>query len=156
MESCMSRLSIVSFMLAIVGLAGFGFGLSRTGEAPAPGSNEVSQDEPSRLTVLWTSGDPDVAHRVGLMYSGAAKRAGWFDEVHLIVWGPSQRLLAADKDIQAAVQKMKDSGVKVEACIACASSYGLVERIRELGYEVKPMGPPLTEALKRGDKVLTF
>lgn len=156
MESCMSRLSIVSIMLAVVGLAGFGFGLSRSNEATAPESNAAAQDEPSRLTVLWTSGDPDVAHRVGLMYSGAAQRAGWFDEVHLIVWGPSQRLLAADKDIQAAVQKMKDSGVKVEACIACANSYGLVERIRELGYEVKPMGPPLTEALKRGDKVLTF
>lgn len=152
MTACMSRLSFFAAALVLVTLVGFSFGVSRTADA----SNAAAQDEPSRLTVLWTSGDPDVAHRVGLMYSGAAQRAGWFDEVHLIVWGPSQRLLAADKDIQAAVQKMKDSGVKVEACIACANSYGLVERIRELGYEVKPMGPPLTEALKRGDKVLTF
>ncbi len=156
MPICPTRCSLISAAMFIVAVGGFTLGQARSSESPALPANAIAQDEPSRLTVLWTSGDPDVAHRVGLMYSGAAQRAGWFDEVHLIVWGPSQRLLAADKDIQAAVQRMKDSGVKVEACIACANSYGLTERIRELGYEVKPMGPPLTEALKRGDKVLTF
>ena len=39
----------------------------------------------NKLVVLWTSGDPDVAHRVCLMYAHAAKKNGWFDEVTLII-----------------------------------------------------------------------
>jgi hypothetical protein len=110
-----------------------------------------------KLMVVWTSADPDVADKVCLMYTHAAKKYGWFAEVHLVVWGPSQRLLVGDPAIQAKVRAMHDDGVVVEACIACASKLGLVDQIRELGYEVKGMGVPLTEALKDpGTEVLTF
>ncbi len=110
----------------------------------------------SRLAVVWNSGDPEVAHRVCLMYTHAAATQGWFDEVRLIVWGPSARLLAADKDVQAKVRSMMDDGVNVQACIVCADSYGVTEQLRGLGIEVKPMGRPLSDALKSDAKVLAF
>jgi len=110
----------------------------------------------SKLAVLWTSGDPDVAHRVAFMYTHTAKKAGWFDEVTLIIWGPSQRLLIGDKDLQAKVKAMQDDGVLVEACIACAMSYGIVEQLKALDISVRPMGQPLTEYLKSDWKILTF
>ena len=106
---------------------------------------------------MWTSADPDVAEKVCLMYTHAAKNYGWFAEVHLVVWGPSQRLLVGDPAIQAKVKAMQEDGVVVEACVACATKLGLVDQIKALGYEVKGMGRPLTEALKDGGtEVLTF
>jgi hypothetical protein len=114
--------------------------------------DEISEE----LVVLWTSGDPDVAHRVCFMYTHNAKKQGWFADVTLIVWGPSQRLLVADKDIQKAVLDMKEDGVAVQACIACAESFGIVEDIEALGIEVKPMGVPLTRFLQDDAKVVTF
>jgi len=110
----------------------------------------------SRLAVVWTSADPDVAHRVCLMYTHAARKAKWFDEVRLIVWGPSARLLAGDKDLQAKVKTMMADGVIVQACIVCADSYGVTGTLRDLGIEVKAMGQPLTQMLKDGCKTLTF
>ena len=112
--------------------------------------------EKSKLAVLWTSGDPDVAHRMALMYTHRAKQVKWFDEVTLIVWGPSQRLLVGDKDLQAKVKSMQEDGIIVEACIACAMGYGIVEELRSLGIPVKGMGQPLTDYLKTDWKVLTF
>lgn len=110
----------------------------------------------SRLAVLWVSGDPEVAHKSCLMYTHAAHRQKWFDEVVLIVWGPSARLLAADKDVQAKVKAMMQDGMKVYACVTCADSYGVAGRLKELGLDVKGMGAPLTEMLKQGWKVLTY
>lgn len=110
--------------------------------------DSASASKPSSLVVLWTSGDPDVAHRVALMYTHAAKTAGWFEEVRLIVWGPSQRILVGDKDLKAKLAAMRKDGVVVEACIACAESYGIVEDLRQLDLPVKPMGQPLTSYLK--------
>jgi hypothetical protein len=115
-----------------------------------------ARTETSKLAVLWTSGDPDVAHRVCFMYTHNAKKQKWFDQVNLIVWGPSSRLLAGDKDIAAELQQMQKDGVIVQACQACADSYGVSDKIRELGFEVKYMGRPLTEMLKSDYKVLTF
>ena len=119
-------------------------------------SQSTTDSEPSRLAVLWTSGDPEVAERVCLMYTHGAKSARWFEEVNLIVWGPSARLLAADKDLQSKVQAMMEDGVAVQACVVCADSYGVSGRLRELGLEVKAMGQPLTGYLKQDWKVLTF
>ena len=111
-------------------------------ESPTPASG------PDNLAVLWTSSDPDVAHRMVFLYTLFAKKQAWFEEVTLIVWGPSQRLLAADKEIQAYVKKIQEAGVVVEACINCAEAYGITETIRDLGIEVKPMGKPLTAYLR--------
>jgi hypothetical protein len=130
-------------------------GVSSLSAQPAV-PDQATESSSNRLAVLWTSGDPEVAHRACLMYAHAARRQKWFDEVVLIVWGPSARLLAADKDIQAKVKAMMQDGVKVQACVACADSYGISAQLKELGIEVKGMGAPLSDMLKQGWKVLTY
>ena len=124
--------------------------------APADGGAE--EEKPTgKLMVVWTSADPDVADKVCHMYTHAAKAYGWFAEVTLVVWGPSQRLLVGDPAIQAKVEAMQEDGVVVEACVACARKLDLVEELEALGIEVKGMGVPLTEALKDPEtQVLTF
>ena len=112
--------------------------------------------DPSRLAVLWTSGDPEVATKVAFMYTLNAKRQGWFDEVTLIVWGPSAKLLSGNAELQEAVAGMAEEGVKVVACKACADSYGVSEILEGMGVEVKYMGQPLTEMLKGDWRVITF
>jgi hypothetical protein len=118
---------------------------------------QMTTKSAGKLMVVWTSADPEVADKVCLMYTHAAKKYGWFAEVRLVVWGPSQRLLVDDPEIQAKVKEMQEDGVVVEACVACATKLGLVDQIRDLGYEVKGMGVPLTGALKDPNtEVLTF
>jgi len=112
--------------------------------------------DPDSLVVLWTSDDPYIAERVAFMYTHTAKTAGWFDEVFLIIWGPSAKLIAENRILQEKLSRMMEDGVKVQACIACANSYGVTEKLKELGYGVKGMGKPLTGYLKSGAKVLTF
>lgn len=109
-----------------------------------------------KLFVLWTSGDPDVAERVALMYTHAAKKNAWFDEVTLIIWGPSAKLSIENQTVQKMLLQMQKDGVKLEACIVCANSYGVTDDLKKLGITVKGMGKPLTDYLKSGETVLTF
>ncbi len=110
-----------------------------------------------KLAVLWTSDNPYVAHKVCFMYTHAAKKQGWFDEVQLIVWGPSSKLLSENTAIQAKVKAMMADGVVVKACKACADSYGVSDKLASLGLEVKYMGAPLSRMLKSDEwEVLTF
>ena len=121
------------------------------------GARDGGAEPTGKLMVVWTSGDPDVADKVCLMYTHAAKAYGWFAEVTLGVWGPSQRLLVGNPTLQAKVKAMQEEGVVVEACVACARKLELVEELEALGIEVKGMGVPLTEALKDPEtEVLTF
>lgn len=140
---------------AIVGAAALGVG--GLAASVSAGREAEGSREPGELVVLWTSADPDVAHRVCLMYTHAAARAGWFDRVRLIAWGPSQRTLVGDKDLRAKIAEMQGDGVVTQACIACARTFGVVDALRELGFEVKLLGEPLTAILKDPNiSLLTF
>ena len=114
------------------------------------------EDNSKKLAVLWTSGDVDVAEKMCFMYTYNAKKQGWFDEVVLIVWGPSAKLLSENKNLQDYIKKMKEAGVVVEACVACARMYGVDEDLAEMGIDVKGMGTPLTKYLKEGWKTLSL
>lgn len=108
------------------------------------------------LVVLWSSGDREVAEKACLMYAQAAKKYKWFKEVILIVWGPSEKLLAEDEKLKEKVASMKKDGVIVEACVACSNMYGVTNELKVCEVDVKGMGVPLTRYLKRGYKVVSF
>lgn len=119
--------------------------------------NETKMEENSnKLAVLWTSGDPDVAEKMAFMYTYNAKKQGWFDEVVLIIWGPSAKLAAENEMIQDYLKKMKEAGVKIEACLYCAKMYDVDEKLKELGVDVKGMGIPLSNYLKDGWRTLSL
>ena len=120
------------------------------------GQSVATEPAQDKLVVVWTSDDPYVAERVALMYTHAAKTAGWFKEVTLVVWGPSAKLVAENIRLQEKVGNMQKDGVIIEACVACANAYGIADDLRKLGYDVKGMGKPLSDYLKSGAKVLTF
>jgi hypothetical protein len=123
-------------------------------EGIKPMANQEATED--RLVVLWTSGDRDVALKMVFMYTFNAKLNGWWKDICLIIWGPSAKLLAVDIELQDYIKKMKDAGVELRACIACADSYGVSETLRKLGVTVEGMGKPLTQMLKEGQKVITF
>jgi hypothetical protein len=120
-------------------------------------AQEVKAATPSdTLVVLWSSGDPEVAEKACLMYTHAAKRSNWFKEVILIVWGPSEKLLAENVKLKEKVASMKKDGVIVEACVACANMYGVAGELKVCQVDVKGMGVPLTRYLKRGYSIVSF
>ena len=115
--------------------------------------NDNSQ---GKLAVIWTSADREVALKMAFMYTYNSKLRGWWDDVTLIVWGPSAKLLSADTELQDYLRKAKDIGVKLQACKACSDMYGVTGALEGLGLDVIYMGEPLTHYLKNGWKVITF
>jgi len=108
------------------------------------------------LAVIWISADREAALNMALMYAKNSRLKGWWDTVHLVVWGPSAKLLSHDPELQAEVEACKAAGVELLACKACADRYGVSETLAGLGLEVIYMGEPLTGYLKDGWKVLTI
>ncbi len=111
-----------------------------------------------KLVVVWTSGDREEALKMVFMYTynGSAARFGWWQDITLVVWGPSAKLLSEDKELQDYVTTMKKAGITLEACKACADMYEVSDALAGMGVEVKYMGDVLTGYIKEGRHVLTF
>ncbi len=106
--------------------------------------------------IVWSSGDREVAIKMVFMYAYNCKMRKWMDKVQLLVWGPSSKLLAGDKELQDKIKKMKEAGVELTACKACADMYGVSDKLTALGVDVKYMGVPLADMQKKGWHVITF
>lgn len=109
-----------------------------------------------RLTILWTSADREVAENMVFMYGANARLEGWWDEVTLLIWGPSARLAARDQKIQEHLARMKEVGVELVACKRCADNYGVSDALEAQGIEVFYAGKYLTNKIKAGEKLVTF
>lgn len=109
-----------------------------------------------KLVVLWTSGDKEVATSMLFMYTLNSKLRGWWEDITLIVWGPSAKLLSEDQELQDYIEKMKEVGIKIGACRACANNYNVSEKLEGLGLEVKSMGQPLTDYILGDYKLITI
>jgi len=110
----------------------------------------------NKLNILWTTDNKDtVTHMLG-MYVINAKIHGWWDEINVLIWGASQKLVTRDPEIQKLVAELQEHGVTVEACKACADSFCVSDSLTEMGISVRFTGQALTEYLKSADKFLSI
>jgi len=142
----------------VLGLTAFYLSVQRENiKAAISDSNQqtatVQRDD--RLVVVWTSGDPEVALDMVLMYTYNAKKQGWWKDVTLVVWGPSQRLVVENEEIKAYIKKIKAAGITVEACKACADELKVTDGLTACSVDVNYMGTPLTRYIKNAH-VVTF
>ncbi len=119
-------------------------------------AQEQESNNENKIVVLWTSDDPNIAERIAFPYPHNALKRGLYEEATLIVWGPSAKLLAENEKLQQMLAQMKKDGVIIEACLACSDAYGVTDKLKELGIDVKYMAIPLTDYLKKDYNVLTF
>ncbi len=129
--------------------------MQNTNAQDNPNPKVENQTDSDKLVVVWTSGDKEVAVKMVYMYTYNAKKNGWWKDITFVIWGPSSKLLSEDIDLQDYLNKMKEEGIVVEACKACADMYGVSDKLSELGIDVKYMGTTLTDYIKK-EHVITF
>lgn len=109
-----------------------------------------------KLLIVWSTAEVEVAKKMVLLYGGVILPRGYWDEAHLMIWGPSAKLLAENAELQELLARVKDTGVKLSCCVVCADDYGVSEKLASLGIELTHTGEFLTYALKQDWKVITF
>ncbi len=143
-----TTLFIIAMFIAVPMAAQSETSTQSTDQTPIP-ANE-------KLVVLWTSGDRDVALKMVFMYTYNAQTRGWWDDITLVVWGPSAKLLAEDEELQGFLAKIKEAGVTVKACKGCSDQYGISDQLEALGITVIYIGKELTDYMKEGREILTI
>ena len=101
-----------------------------------------------KLHILWTNSNINTSRMMVMMYARNAMLHNLWDNVTVIIWGDTARLVATDLIIQEEIILAKQAGVHFSACISCAINLGVREDLELLGLEVIPWGVPLTEILQ--------
>lgn len=109
-----------------------------------------------KLNILWTTDNKDTLFNMLSMYASNSIKNNWWDEVNVIIWGASAKLVGNDTQVQTEVLEMLQRGVKFEACKACSDDFGVSDKLIAMGVNVRYMGKALTDYLKSDDKMITI
>ena len=107
------------------------------------------------LYVLWTNDNMITAEKMVFMYSINSLLSGWWEQVTVIIWGATAKLVSENAVIQAKVKEALEAGVYISACKACADELRVKENLENLGIDVRYWGPGLTEILSEQKPLLT-
>jgi hypothetical protein len=102
----------------------------------------------SKLLIVWTNGDREVAMKLPLLYGSVILERGYWEEAHLMVWGPSIKLAASDPEIRQRLKTMQATGVTMSACIVCSDDYNATDALAAIGIDNTHTGEMLTDCLK--------
>lgn len=109
-----------------------------------------------KVFVILCNGDKDVAEGVGLRYSFNAAAKKWMDDVKVILFGPSEELVAKDPGFQAKIKELQQAGVEVIACKAYSDEKNITGILESAGLKVAYVGAIISQLLKDGWASLTF
>ncbi len=109
-----------------------------------------------KLLIVWSTAEIEVAKKMVLLYSSVIIPRGYWDQAHLMIWGPSAKLLSENIELQEILVQIKDTGVELSCCVVCSDEYHVTEKLASLGIEMIHTGEVLTSALKEDWKVITF
>ena len=109
-----------------------------------------------KLNILWTTDNRGTVFNMLTMYAINSKTKGWWQNVNVIIWGASAKLVGTDTQVQTEIIEMLNQGVQIEACKDCCDNFGVTDTLIKLGINVRYMGEPLTEYIKTGQKILTI
>jgi hypothetical protein len=110
----------------------------------------------SKVFVMLSSADREVALEVGLVYPLNAKKKGWMDDVKVIIFGPSEKVCANDAEVQGRLKELQEAGVEVIACKWCADRMGITQKLEAIGIQVVFVGSVISDLIKDGWASLTF
>ena len=107
-----------------------------------------------KALVIISTGEAEKAV-TGLMWAQNAMIYGWMEDVRVIFFGPAQKLVLEDKTVQKMAKEIAE-GEKPVFCKFISDRDSNSDQLKEIGMEVKYVGPMIAEFIKTGYVPLVF
>ncbi len=103
----------------------------------------------NRLVVIISTGELAKAE-AGLMYAVNCLKHGWMEDVQLFLFGPAERLVVEDPDLQELLRDFKRQERQAVACRFLSDRDGTSTALDDLGVEVDYVGSRISDLIKEG------
>ncbi|BAB60520.1 hypothetical protein [Thermoplasma volcanium GSS1] len=111
------------------------------------------------LAVIISSGKNEKEKVLtALTFANVAKKNKLFDDVKLILFGPSERLVAEnDKDVMKLLDDFNSLGEKPLACQVVANNFNIIDDLQKAqNIKIERVGPIIKELSEKNYEIMTF
>jgi len=108
----------------------------------------------SKVMFVLSTGEKGKA-MAGLVYATNAIRNHWLGDIRVFFFGPFEKLLAEDSEIQELAAQLTEHH-RPMACKFISDNHGVSDQLSGLGVDVQYVGQPISEALNEGYVPMVF
>lgn len=102
----------------------------------------------SKVLVIIATSDKEKA-LTALMYAKNTQLMGWMEDVKVVFFGPSERLLVEDSDIAREAKAVAAQAESI-ACKFISDRDNISEKIEQLGVKIEYVGTIISDHIKTG------
>lgn len=107
-----------------------------------------------KVLIILSTAEKDKA-MTGILYATNALKNEWLSEVKLCFFGPFEKLLAEDEEVQKYVDKLANLQPPV-ACKFISDNHGVTEKLTLLGIDTQYVGKLVSDYINEGYVPLVF
>ena len=107
-----------------------------------------------KVLIILSTAEKDKA-MTGILYATNALKNEWLSEVKLCFFGPFEKLLAEDEEVQKYVDELANLQPPV-ACKFISDNQGVTEKLTLLGIETQYVGKLVSDYINEGYVPLVF
>lgn len=108
----------------------------------------------SKVLIVLSTEEKEKA-LTGLLYATNAIRNQWLDDVRVFFFGPFEKLLAEDPEVQEWATQLVSYQQPV-ACKFVADNHNVSDQLASLGVDVQYIGQPISDAIRDGYVPMVF
>lgn len=102
----------------------------------------------SKLLIIIATGNKEKA-LTGLMYAKNTIKREWIEEVKIVYFGPSEKLIQTDSDVANEAIEIANL-CESYACKAISDREGISEYIDKMGVKIEYVGSIISDYIKQG------
>ena len=102
----------------------------------------------SKVLVIIATGEKEKA-LAGLMYASNALKFGWLEDLKVVLFGPSERLIVQDEQVWKEAKYISEM-IGILACKAVSDEYDSSKELEKRGVKVEYVGGIISDFIKDG------
>lgn len=111
--------------------------------------------EKKKLLVIVSSEEKSKIS-VGINLAINSKKNDSYEDVRLFFFGPSEKVVAEDKEVGEAVSELIRIGINPYACVFLSDGMEVTPRLKDLGINVVGISKEIADAINSGYVPLVF
>lgn len=108
----------------------------------------------NKVLVIISTAEKEKA-KIGIMYATNALKKEWLEDVKVFFFGPFEKLIAEDKELQLQVEGLIQYSTP-SVCKLISDNEGISDNLSSLGYELDYIGSTISNYIKDGYIPMVF
>lgn len=108
-----------------------------------------------KVLLIVSSGDKNVIS-TAMVFGIVSFEAKLYEDIKVFFFGPSEKVITEDKDLQSSLSKLIKDGITPVACVNLSNAFDITPKLTKLGFNAIPVGEAIADLVNKDYVTMVF